>query len=159
MAMERFREHAGELLILLSLSFYAAGILSLTSVGSPILVLCGYGGTMLLVGGILMKLGLFPTRLRTREGYVIVLVFISAFLFNTSLLSLFADIHVNYRLTNAPSLGSTSGGFAGDYWEHPNVGFFGVNFTLMRPFAWLFLPLFMAAIVTLIVAIAIELTM
>ncbi|MEM4713058.1 MAG: hypothetical protein QXQ61_00750 [Candidatus Bathyarchaeia archaeon] len=130
----------GKILICLGLLFLTVGLLSLATFGSMTFVACTYAGAFAIVAGFLTKLGLFPERLRSRNAVTVVMLFASTLFFVTGINVLFIDVKAHaqptrFAFTNANKL----------------------CLTLIRPYAFFFLPLMEAGIITLIMAFAITL--
>ena len=128
----------GGMLICISLGFFTVGLLSLATFGSIIFSVCTYAGAFTIVTGFLAKLGLFPERLKSKNGVIMVMFFASALFFVTGVNMLFIDVKVHaqptrFAFTNANKL----------------------CLTLIRPYAFFFLPLVEAGIITLILAFAV----
>jgi len=120
-----FKGKTCEVLICSGLVLYIIGLLSLTTFGSPIFILCSYIGTIPFLGGFLAKFGLLTTKLRSKNGIAVILLFTSALLFVTAVNSLFIDITMKYKITHFAFV--------------PNASKLCV--TLIRPYAYLSQPL------------------
>lgn len=130
----------GKILICFGLFFLTVGLSSLATFGSMIFMVCTYAGALAIVAGFLTKLGLFPERLKSKNVIIVVMLFASALFFVTGINVLFIDVKAHaqptrFAFTNANKL----------------------CLTLIRPYAFFFLPLMEAGIITLIMAFAIAL--
>ena len=160
--LQLLKEHLEELTICLALANYIAGLLSLTRLGSPIFIFCNYIGTILLLSGVMTKVGMLPTQLRSKNAIAVTLLFISGLLLTTAVLTIFIDVEMAYKLSKVmPLTTPPSATNAGDYFDLPGpevhvLG--GPNLQLVRPYIWLFQPLLIASGILFIIAIAIEST-
>jgi len=158
--VQLLKEHFGELTICLALVNYMVGILSLTSLGSPIFIFCNYIGTILLLGGVMMKVGMLPTELKSKNAIAVTLLFISGLLLTTAVLTVFIDVEMVYKISRVvPITTPPSPGMGGDYFDLPGpevhvLG--GLDLHLLRPYIWLFQPLLIVSAILFIIAIAIE---
>jgi hypothetical protein len=128
----------GKILICSGLVFFTVGLLSLATFGSITFSVCTYAGVFTIVTGFLAKLGLLPERLKSKNVVITVMLFASALFFVTGVNMLFVDVKVHaqptrFAFTNANKL----------------------CLTLIRPYAFFFLPLVEVGIIILIIAFAV----
>lgn len=103
-----FHEHVGDFSIGAGLVSYLVGILFLTSLDSPVFVICSYLGTTLFVGGIIYKLGLFPTKWKSMGIIPMMLFLISALAFTTAMDALFIGVNLRYNVLAGRNAGGPS---------------------------------------------------
>ncbi len=158
---ENLKELIGELSISTAIITYIIGLFSLTALGSPIFILCSYIGTTLLLTGILTKIGILPTKLKSRNGASVILLMISALTITSAVLVFFTDIRITYtQTTSRPMTTPPSNTNAVDYFDLPGPELYklgGTNVTLRRPYIWLFHPLLIIGGLLFIIALAIQL--
>jgi len=153
-------EYHGEISILLAVILYVIGVLSLTTIESPLFVVCSYLSTFLFVGGLLAKLGLFPTVWRSRSGLSVIIFFASALCFTTAMSALFINVGIEFSILERPPSGGPSqpnpSVFEYGYPRAvaPDISTFGnVNLEFRRTFVPLILPLAKVGILLLVIAV------
>lgn len=91
-------EHVAEIFVCAGLISYLIGILYLTTLNSPIFVVCSYVGTITFVSGMLYKLGLFPSSWKSKGVLPLTLFLASSLAFTTAMITLFIGINLKYNV-------------------------------------------------------------
>jgi len=158
------REHRDEILIVVGLTMFLIGMFSLTRLGSFLFVLLSYVSVVLLLIGILSKLGVFPSTFKSKSGLSVILLFTSTLCLTTTIISPF--IHVELEISSWPMKGpvllyglpTMEQGDQYDWQPHCEGAYKpdpGIGICLRYPYTNFSLPLLKIGAVLFIIAIGI----
>lgn len=157
---EQLKERIADLTICTAIVIYVIGLCNLTALGSFIFIACSYLGTILLLIGMLTKIGMLPTKLKSKNGATVILLTISALTITSAILIFFIDIQITYTYSSSrPMTTPPSATYAGDFFDLPGPELYklgGTNVTLRRPYTWLLQPLLIIGGLLFIAAVAIQ---
>jgi len=152
------REHGCDISIFVGLISYVIGILHLNMFSAEIFILCIYSGTVLTVGGFLVKLEAFPAKMKSKNSLSFILFLTSTMLFTTAVVLPFVDTTMSVKWKR-PILWISENfqyldalGNAVHYYRPPS----NVSVTVNQPYMWLINPVVAVGVVLLIIALIIQ---
>jgi hypothetical protein len=155
MTLEWLQDHCSDVLIGIGLLVGAMAILSMAENGSLAFVICTYSAVILVLTGVLSKLGLLASTSGPKQVVQLILFYSSLIIIATALVTVFTDVSVQYKIVKQTPIGApmnpTNGGDAKSVPPAQMIG--GLIEMVTRPHSWMFFPLLIAGIALLSVAI------